>query len=430
VFIGLALTLGVDAASATSAPSFAAPKSYAAGKYPNSVALGDLNSDGKLDVAVANANSYTVSVILNRGDGRLQPKRDYRTGGESVSVALGDLDGDGKPDVAVANLNSDTVSVLLNLGDGRLQPKRDYATGGLPSKVAIGDLNGDRKPDLATANDGPPGGGVSVLLNRGDGSFQSKRDAAPAATMHTLAIGDLNGDGKPDLVTADDEDHFSVLLNKGDGSFGPKRDYDAGGLVSIAIGDLNGDGKPDLAAGEINDHTVTVFINAGGGRFRLKHRYRIRSGPSSIAIGDLNGDTKPDLATANLDASTATVLVNGGDARFDLRLDYRTGGRPEKAAIGDLTGDGRPDLVTADSGPDTVSVLANTPGLCAVQDVRRNTFLVAKRTLARAHCRVGRVRRTYSRVKAGRVISQKPTFGAVLPKGAKVNLVVSKGRRR
>ena len=100
------------------------------------------------------------------------------------------------------------------------------------------------------------------------------------------------------------------------------------------------------------------------------------------------------------------MLVNGGGARFDVRLDYRTGNRPEKAAIGDLTGDGRPDLVTGNIGTNTVSVLANAPGLCAVQDVRRSVLLVAKQTLARAHCRVGQVRRAYSNsVGRGRVMN-------------------------
>jgi hypothetical protein len=175
VFIDLALALGVDAASATPAPSFAAPKRYAAGKTPFAVALGDLNGDRKPDVAVANINSGTVSVLLNRGDGRLGSRRDYATGDQPRSVALADLDGDGSLDLAVANFVANNVSVLLNAGDGRLGSKRNYSTGKFPSKVAIGDLSGDGKPDLAIANDAPEGGGISVLLNRGDGSFQPNR---------------------------------------------------------------------------------------------------------------------------------------------------------------------------------------------------------------------------------------------------------------
>ena len=130
--------------------------------------------------------------------------------------------------------------------------------------------------------------------------------------------------------------------------------------------------------------------------FAAPKRYAVGKWPISVAIGDLNGD-----------------------------------GTPEVAAIGDLNGDGRPDLVTADRDTDTVSVLTNALGLCAVQDVRRNTFLVARRTLARAHCRVGTVRRVYSNtVRRGRVISQRPKAYTVLPSGGRVNLVLSRGGHR
>ncbi|HEU5066475.1 MAG TPA: FG-GAP-like repeat-containing protein [Gaiellaceae bacterium] len=153
--------------------------------------------------------------------------------------------------------------------------------------------------------------------------------------------------------------------------------------------------------------------------------------PLSVAIGDLNGDGKPDLATANLAAGTVSVLVNGGDGSFQAKLDFPTGRDPYSVAIGDLNDDRRPDLAVANSFEDTVSVLLGTPGLCTVQNVKRKTLPTAKRTIARANCRVGKIRRTSSKtVKRGRVISQKPKFGTVLPGGGKVNVVVSRGRTR
>jgi hypothetical protein len=176
-----------------------------------------------------------------------------------------------------------------------------------------------------------------------------------------------------------------------------------------------------------------VFINRGDGSFAPRHNYATGRGPFSVAIGDLNGDGKRDLATANNRANTNTVsvLANRGDGSFQAKLDYATGRSPFSVAIGDLNGDGRPDVATANfgtGGADTVSVLLNRPGLCTVQDVEGKTLPAAKRTLARANCRVGKVGRAYSkRVKKGRVISQKPKFGAVLRAGSKVSVLVSRG---
>jgi FG-GAP-like repeat/FG-GAP repeat len=187
--LGVALIFGVVAPSAAAAasfaarpPSFAYPASgYPTGRDPRSVAIGDLNGDGKPDLVTANDEANTVSVLLNRGDASFRAKRDYPTGHFPVTVAIGDLNGDGKRDLVTANEEANTVSVLLDRGDGSFGLKGNYATGGSPRSVAIGDLNGDGRPDLAIANFGGEvpstvGTTVSVLLNRGNGSFQPRVD--------------------------------------------------------------------------------------------------------------------------------------------------------------------------------------------------------------------------------------------------------------
>src|SRR6266542_437460 len=301
--------------------------------------------------------------------------------------------------------------------------------------VAIADLNGDRKLDLAVTNEISS---VYVLLNSGQGKFRGRRSYRTGADPAAMAIGDLNGDAKPDLVTANrgdgDGKTVSVLLNSGDAGFEARRDYGTGEQPeSVAIGDLNGDSKPDVVTANQTGETVSVLANGGDGTLRDRRDYRAGASPVAVAIADLNGDRKPDLATANSDGASVSVLASRGDGTFAARRNYGAGESPEKVASGDLNSDGKPDLAitngVADTG--TLSVLRNTTGLCTVPNLRGKTRPVATKAVARANCRLGKIRRVYSKiVKTGRVISQTPKPGKVLRRGAKVNLVVSLGRMR
>ena len=243
------------------------------------------------------AQGFTVGVKL-----------DFATGTNPRSVAIGDLNGDGKPDLVVANYVS-TVSVLLGDGAGGFGAKTDFATGPGPISVAIGDLNGDGKPDLVVAN--TTSNTVSVLLGNGAGGFGAKTDFATGSVPYSVAIGDLNGDGKPDLAVANDSKTVSVLLGDGAGGFGARTDLATGGNpLSVAIGDLNGDGKLDLAVADFGSNTVLVLLGNGAGGFGAVSGFATGSGPYSVAIGDLNGDGKLDLAVANTFSNTVSVLLN------------------------------------------------------------------------------------------------------------------------
>ena len=384
----MALVLGVVVLAAASGPSFINLASYATAKGPISVAIGDLNGDGKPDLVTANGSSDSVSVLLNRGDGTYLPRINYETARGPYSVAVGDLNGDGKADLVTANAVRGGVSVLLNEGDGSFRARHDYRVGSDPQYVAIGDLNGDGKPDLAVPSGGLNGTfSITVFTNKGDGTFQARVDYRTGGELDKTAIGDLNGDGKPDLVTTE-ADRVSVLLNSGHGTFAAARDYDNG---------LSG------AAG-------------------------------SVALGDLNGDGTPDLVTVNSGGDTVSVLLNKGDGTFQRRLDYPTGGHvsyPTSVAIGDLNGDGKPDLAAANFGSNTVAVmLANTASVCTVPNVAGKTLATATQTITRALCRVGRIRSSTSpKVAKGRVIWQTPDAPTVLPKGGRIDLGISRGRK-
>ena len=439
----LAFVVGVTASSAAvgQVPSFTAFTRYALQPAAGcedycsaSSVTGDLNGDGRPDVASVGVD--TVSVFISKGDGTFQAPHAYLTGGDPADAVIADLNGDGHPDVAVAEADG-FVSTFMNGGDGTLGVRRDYAAGSDgfgPVSIAAADLDGDGSADLVAANGDPS---ISVFHNTGAGTFAAQRDSRlTGGDAVSLAAGDLNGDARPDVVTGG----VAVLLNDGDGTF-TERDYDARDSRSIALGDLNCDGKLDVATAN-GGEGVSVLLNEGDGRLGPARAYAvlrqwdygyIPAEPQSLAIADLNGDGRPDLATANFD-ERASVLVNVGEGRFGSPIDLRAAkcgdffGRDRALSTADLNGDGRADLVAAANVGVCVSLAK--PGLCNVQDVRGLTLPEAKALLARGHCRVGAVRHARAQyVKRGLVTAERPGFGSVLRAGAKVGLVVSSGRR-
>lgn len=328
------------------------------GRYPWSVASGDLNGDGFTDMAATFEYPHNVLVYINDGTGAFRYPVSYDVGSGPRDIIVSDLDGDGKLDLATVNYNEATVSVLMNTGTGTFDEQVKYDVGGNPRKIVVGDLDDDGRLDLATVNSDDYT--VSVLINTGDG-FNDQVTYDVGNAPKSIVIGDLTGDGKLDLATANaDGNTVSTLINTGDGTFYGQGQLDAGLTPNdLAIGDLDGDGKLDLAATNPDDGKISVFIGTGTGGFSTPVPYSAGPDPRKLAISDMDGDGKPDLVTSNYDGGAFSILVNTGAGTFNSPITYGSGSYNESLAIGDWNADTKPDLVITNRPYHTLTTFMN-----------------------------------------------------------------------
>jgi uncharacterized protein (TIGR03437 family) len=232
------------------------------------------------------------------------------------------------------------------------------ATGANPRALATADLNGDGIPDLVTAN--LDASSVSVLIGKGDGTFAAAVNYPAGSNPYQVILADFNGDGKPDIAAADfGGAEVSVLLGKGDGTFRAAITYVTGTKPrALVAADMNGDGYPDLAVANSTAMSTTVLPGKGDGTFQSKADTASGGTPHGIVAADFNADGKLDLAVANNTPSgTVTILLGNGAGAFTSSRTYSVGASPYGIAAGDFNKDGTPDLVTANFGAASLSVL-------------------------------------------------------------------------
>jgi len=369
------------AASAQFRPAPGSP--ITVGAAPYSVVTWDFNTDGRLDLAIANFSDGTVTVLLGNGSGGFTaaPGSPFAAGSNPQSLVVGDFNGDGKSDLAVANFNTNTVTVLLGNGAGGFAaaPSSPFLVGAAPISVAAADFNGDGKVDLAIATE--VDNAVTVLLGNGSGGFTAAPGSpvAVGSAPDFVAVGDFNGDGKQDLAVADFlGGTVTVLVGSGTGGFtaGPGSPFPTDeGPISIAVGDFNEDGKADLAIANSGKKDITVLLNSTPGanliwqdeattQVTVNYFSGLEgavytgwnwlnetgvSGWHVVAVADFDNNGTADLIWQNNSTGQVTVNFYGGagGATYQgwcwLNVNSNVGWNVVGAA--DFNGDGVPDLV-------------------------------------------------------------------------------------
>jgi uncharacterized protein (TIGR03437 family) len=336
------------------------PPLQSIGQSTAAIVTGDLNGDGQPDLVISDPLAGSVYVLLATGKGVFSAPASYSAGRMPAPLALADLNGDGKLDVVVGTASG--LGVLLGTGDGKLGPMQSYGGGDSVASLAVADFNGDGKPDVAAAD--ATAGNVSVFFNNGDGSLRSGPTVSVASFVPlSVAAADINKDGKADLIVAlgasdpTQPGAVAVALGNGSGFQAPQTTalpgraiqqmLGAAATVGLAVGDLNGDGVPDIvtAINGTSSNQIAVLLGIGDGSFKPVIVSNSSTAPPEILIRDMNGDGKPDLLLADCcGLSEASFLAGKGDGTFQADLQFSSGPNPVGLATADFNGDGRLDV--------------------------------------------------------------------------------------
>ncbi|GGF10995.1 FG-GAP-like repeat-containing protein [Hymenobacter cavernae] len=362
-------------ATAPAPGSFAGGSDPAVGDSPRSVAVGDVDGDGDLDLLTANDPSTfpgtaTVSVRLNNGAGSYSGGSEVLVGNgpggippltEPRSIVLADVDSDGDLDFLTANDRASTVSIRFNNGSGVFSGTYELQTLGNAYAIAVGDVDGDGDLDLLVTNTSSSSNTISVFLNNGSGVFGTGSEVIVNVQPIDVVLGDVDNDGDLDLIAVFNlGNNASVRLNNGAGIFSGGSEIAIGSSpYRVAAGDVDGDGDLDFVTANTNNNTVSVRFNNGSGTFSGTTSIAVGNAPSKVILSDVDGDGDLDLLTANATNNTVSVRRNNGSGTFSNSQEVAVGATPFDVITGDVDNDGDVDLLTANNTDQTVSIRLN-----------------------------------------------------------------------
>jgi hypothetical protein len=351
---------------------------FPAGDGPSQVVIADVNHDGKPDLIVSDALQNTVSVLLGNGDGTFQAPREYSIGAMNIQdgissltqlptfkrgLAVADLNGDGNLDIVVTNPTSGDVSVLLGRGDGTFQPEERFDAGPAPNSVVIGDFNGDGIADLAVMSASAGNSTLAILLGRGDGTFlPAQLIVTPvfnSLTYDKVQAADFTGNGKLDLlVTGGPNQQTYVYLGNGNGTFTLGSNF-AGGGPDLAVADLNGDGIPDVVNANISNSSLSYALGNGDGTFSDTSSMSAGEAPLAVAVADIGSPIKNPDGSVTLgppDGNPDLIVADSGLEQTDFSGPAEIAVFPSDVDSGGFEGFDSPILLATATRPQSLAV--------------------------------------------------------------------------
>lgn len=292
--------------------SFTHLGTYASGNGPAVIESYDFNNDGILDLVYSNSLDGNIGIRLGNGDGTFGTQSVIATGTQATGISGADFNNDGYMDLAVANAGASSVSILLGSSNGTFTAANSLTTTNNPTSVATGDFNGDGKIDLVTSQ--YLGAGPRVFLGNGDGTFDSGTVyAGSSGLIYSVISADFNNDGNLDFAGVDRAlGKVNVYLNNGSGTFAASVTYATGGTIngswSIDVGDFDGDGSLDIVTANVTDNSIAILRGNGNGTFNTAVTYSAGTDPRFLVAADFTGDGVLDIATANASTSRIGIL--------------------------------------------------------------------------------------------------------------------------